>query len=345
MNDINNSFMHEVPIIGRDSDSAGLLEDKFCRLKDYIGQRVIGQRDLIEMLLVGMLTGGHVLIEGVPGLAKTTVACALAEAVEGEFSRVQFTPDLLPSDIIGTEIYIHDKADFTFRAGPVFCNILLADEINRAPAKVQSALLEAMEERQVSVGNASHLLPGLFMVIATQNPIEQEGTYNLPEAQLDRFMMNIVVNYPSYEEELKILKLPHDVDSARVVHKDKKACHTLSEAELFDAQRQVSKVYVSDAVLSYIVSLARATRYPADYDEKLSKYIEHGVSPRASIALMHCAKAFAWLHRDSFVSPYHVQKVLPHIFRHRIGSSFEADSEGLSVDDMIARLLQVVAIS
>lgn len=314
-------------------------DNKLARLKSSIESRVIGQKDLVESMLVCLLCDGHMLIEGMPGLAKTTAAKALANGIDAEFHRVQFTPDLLPSDLIGTDIFIQEKGNFSFRKGPIFHNILLADEINRAPAKVQSALLEAMEEKQVTVGHESYKLPELFMVIATQNPIEQEGTYNLPEAQLDRFLMNPLVSYPNHEEELRILEL----DDRRASGKDTKAI-TIKQEDVFRAKEEAAETYIDPKLKDYIVSLVAATREPGKYDPDLAKWIECGASPRASIALMRCSRALAWLNGDKYVSPYHIQKLAPSILRHRIILSFGAEAENISRETVIKRLIEIVAV-
>ena len=306
-----------------------------------IQSKIIGQHQIIEQMLVCLLTDGHALLEGMPGLAKTRSAKAIADGIEGAFHRIQFTPDLLPSDLIGTEIYIHEKSDFVFRKGPLFNNILLADEINRAPAKVQSALLEAMEEKQVTVGHKSYPLPELYMVIATQNPIEQEGTYNLPEAQLDRFMMHLEVGYPNHQEELAIVEL----DEKRQQHTREEASLPLTSAEEVLAARQaVSHHYISENLKKYVVSLASATRTPGKYDRELAKWLVHGVSPRATIALVRCAKALAWLRGDEYVTPEHIHEVAFPVFRHRIYPSFESEADGISRNEIIRKLLDVVAI-
>src|SRR5665213_2832060 len=288
---------------------------KLANLQKMIEGRIIGQQALTRNMLICLLCDGHILIEGMPGLAKTTAAKALAEGVEGDFHRVQFTPDLLPSDLIGTEIYVHEKSNFVFRKGPIFNNILLADEINRAPAKVQSALLEAMEEKQVSVGHKTYPLPELYMVLATQNPIEQEGTYNLPEAQLDRFLMYTVVGYPTPEEERKIL----DYDETRRKRTAPEPAMTVcTQEELFAARQACAGIHVDEKLKQYTVSLVSATREPGKYDEKLAEWIRHGASPRATLALLRCAKALAWLQGGDYVSPGHIQSVAPDILRHRI---------------------------
>lgn len=305
-----------------------------------IQSKIIGQHQIIEQMLVCLLTDGHVLLEGMPGLAKTRSAKAIADGIEGAFHRIQFTPDLLPSDLIGTEIYIHEKSDFVFRKGPLFNNILLADEINRAPAKVQSALLEAMEEKQVTVGHKSYPLPELYMVIATQNPIEQEGTYNLPEAQLDRFMMHLEVGYPDHQEELLIVEL----DEKRQQHTKEAFLPLTSTQEILAARQSVSRHYISENLKKYVVSLASATRTPGKYDRELAKWIVHGVSPRATIALIRCAKALAWLRGDEYVTPTHIHDVAFPVLRHRIYPSFESEADGISRNEIIRKLLDLVAI-
>ncbi|MGZ3632832.1 MAG: AAA family ATPase [Parachlamydiaceae bacterium] len=314
-------------------------QHQLFNLLTSVQSKIIGQHRLIESMLVCLLTDGHILIEGMPGLAKTRSAKAIADGIDGEFHRIQFTPDLLPSDLIGTEIYIHEKSDFIFRKGPLFNNILLADEINRAPAKVQSALLEAMEEKQVTVGHKSYPLPELYMVIATQNPIEQEGTYNLPEAQLDRFMMHLEVEYPSPEEELLILEL----DEKRTLGSLTQAHPITKKEQVLEARKAVSDVFISDQLKKYIVSLTTATRTPEKYDTDLAKWLEHGASPRATIAMIRCAKALAWLRGDEYVLPTHIHHVAPSILRHRIIPSFEAEADGISRNMIIKRLLEVVA--
>jgi MoxR-like ATPase len=280
------------------------------------------------------------LVEGMPGLAKTTAVNALSEALEGDFHRVQFTPDLLPSDLVGTDIYRHEKAEFEFRPGPLFHNILLADEVNRAPAKVQAALLEAMGERQITVGQQTYSLPELFMVLATQNPVEQEGTYQLPEAQLDRFLMQVVVDYPTHAEELQILELDHNRQQAQEIE----IPVPLSQKSLFAMRKSASGLFLDPKLNQYIVDLVQATRNPAVYDKELARWCRFGASPRASLALARCARARAWLDEEDFVSPGHIQEIAPDILRHRILLSFEAEAEGITADDLIQRLLSLVAI-
>jgi MoxR-like ATPase len=309
-------------------------------LREHLATRVIGQTSFIDSMLICLLSDGHLLIEGLPGLAKTTAVKALAEAIEGDFHRIQFTPDLLPSDLIGTDIYRHEKGEFEFRQGPLFHNILLADEVNRAPAKVQSALLEAMGEHQITVGQTTYQLPKFFMVLATQNPVEQEGTYHLPEAQLDRFLMQANVEYPDRNEELQILEL----DNAQQQQKPTPPSNPLSQKELFDIRQEVNKLYLDPKLNSYIVDLVQASRNPKAYDKDLTRWCRFGASPRASIALARCARARAWLDDEEFVAPHHIQAVAPAILRHRILLTFEAEAEGVTTDDFLSRLLDMVAI-
>jgi MoxR-like ATPase len=312
----------------------------FDPVRRHLASRIIGQQELIDSMLVCLLSDGHMLVEGLPGLAKTTAVKSLAESIEGDFHRVQFTPDLLPSDLIGTDIYRHEQGEFIFSPGPLFHNILLADEINRAPAKVQSALLEAMGERQVTVGQRTYALPRLFMVLATQNPIEQEGTYHLPEAQLDRFLMHVTVAYPNREEELAILEL----DSAQQRHPPEPPARPMKQAELFTARAEAAKVYLDAKLNGYIVDLVLASRNPKRYDADLTRWCRFGASPRASIAIARCARARAWLEGAEYVSPHHVQKVAHEVLRHRILLTFEAEADGVTTDDFIDRLLSVVAV-
>lgn len=320
--------------------STTLLREKhpLAHLMGSIQSKIIGQHRVIEQMLVCLLADGHVLLEGMPGLAKTRSAKAVADGIHADFHRIQFTPDLLPSDLIGTEIYIHEKSDFIFRKGPLFNNVLLADEINRAPAKVQSALLEAMEEKQVTVGHHTYKLPELYMVIATQNPIEQEGTYNLPEAQLDRFMMHLEVGYPTPEEELQIIGL----DEAK---NNTFESHTLTSIEeVLRARKEAAAIFISDALKKYVVSLVTATRTPEKYDADLAEWIEYGASPRATLAMIRTAKALAWLRGDEYVTPAHIHAIAAPVLRHRIHPSFEAEAKGVSRNAIVNKLLKVVAI-
>ncbi|AHF02453.1 ATPase AAA [Marichromatium purpuratum 984] len=309
-------------------------------LRAHVSARIVGQHAFVDSMLICLLSDGHLLVEGMPGLAKTSAVKALAEGLEGDFHRIQFTPDLLPSDLIGTDIYRHERGEFEFRQGPLFHNVLLADEINRAPAKVQSALLEAMAERQITVGQRTYPLPGLFMVLATQNPVEQEGTYHLPEAQLDRFLMQAVVDYPSRDEELAILSL----DQRRHTEPSPPPDQLLSQAELQHARAEVAALHLDPKLEGYVVDLVQATRDPGRYHPDLARWCRFGASPRASIALARCARARAWLDGERFVAPHHIQAVAPEILRHRLLLSFEAEAEGVTTDTLIERLLALVAI-
>lgn len=310
-------------------------------LNTWLNDQIIGQEHLIQRLLIALLADGHLLVEGAPGLAKTKAIKTLSQAIEGNFHRIQFTPDLLPSDVTGTDIYRPEQGTFTFQPGPIFHNLVLADEINRAPAKVQSALLEAMAERQVSVGSKTYPLPNLFMVMATQNPIEQEGTYPLPEAQLDRFLLHVVVDYPSIEAERRILKLARNEAAAVVVD----APAIISQATLQAARYEVLDMYMAESVEEYIVQLINATRRPTAYSPELANLIEYGASPRATIALDRCARAHAWLHGKDFVSPDDVQAVIHDVLRHRLILSFEAEATGTNTQQAIDKLLAAVPVA
>ena len=309
----------------------------FDILRQHLSHYIVGQQALIDSMLIALLCDGHILIEGMPGLAKTTAIKSLASGIEGDFHRIQFTPDLLPADLVGTDIYKHESGEFQFRPGPLFHNILLADEINRSPPKVQSALLESMAERQITVGQQTYPLPALFMVLGTQNPVEHEGTYPLPEAQLDRFLLHLRVDYPSRDEELRILDL---LDQPKLTL----ATQKITQPEIFAARDAVKQVYLDDKLKGYIVDMVRASRAPRNYDSDLTRWQRFGASPRATIALIHCARALAWLQGESYVSPAHIHAVAPNILRHRILLSFEAEADNVSPDDFIQRLLQVVAI-
>jgi MoxR-like ATPase len=315
---------------------------KLTKVRQYIESKVIGQKSLIDNMLICLIAGGHMLLEGMPGLAKTRSAKALANSIDCNFKRIQFTPDLLPSDITGSEIYVREKNDFEFKAGPIFNNIILADEINRAPAKVQSALLEAMGEGQITIGLNTIKLPELFLVIATQNPVEQEGTYNLPEAQLDRFMMKVKVDYPTPEEELEILRLETSKDK---IEKSKKEFAATNETEILEARRKASEIYMDEKIENYIVSIVCSTRIPENYSPEIASLIRYGASPRASIALAKASKALALLDDSEFVAPHHVQQVAFEVLRHRIIPSFEAEADNISTDDIISQILQVVAVA
>lgn len=309
----------------------------FDLLRRHLSHYIVGQHALIDSMFIAMLCDGHILLEGMPGLAKTTAIKSLASGIEGDFHRIQFTPDLLPADLVGTDIYKHESGEFQFRPGPLFHNILLADEINRSPPKVQSALLESMAERQITVGQQTYQLPELFMVLGTQNPVEHEGTYPLPEAQLDRFLFHVKVDYPSRDEELRIIELSEQPKPTNSVQK-------ITQAEIFAAREAVKQVYLDEKLKGYIVDMVRASRNPQSYDRDLTRWQRFGASPRASIALIHCARALAWLQGESYVSPSHIQAVAPNILRHRILLSFEAEADNVTPDDFVQRLLQVVAI-
>jgi MoxR-like ATPase len=321
--------------------------DDILQLGKRIGQSIIGQEAMVERLLLGLLANGHLLVEGLPGLAKTRAIKSLAKNLDSELSRVQFTPDLLPADITGSEIYFSEggKGEFKFQQGPIFANLILADEINRAPAKVQSALLEAMEERQVTVGGKSYPLPALFMVMATQNPIEQEGTYPLPEAQLDRFLMHVQVGYPDETSEAAIMRLNRDEENE--AHGDSKpaAPQKLNPQAVFDARREIGAVTVSDPVEKYMVALVFATRYPDRYDKALAKLLQVGVSPRGVIGLDKVSRAYAWLKGRDYVTPDDVKAIVNDVFRHRLILSYEAHASNTSSDHVVDRIAELVAVS
>ncbi|MGI1678296.1 MAG: MoxR family ATPase [Cellvibrionaceae bacterium] len=311
------------------------------QLQDWMNSQIIGQPDLVERLMIALLADGHLLVEGPPGLAKTKAVKTLSDGIEGDFHRIQFTPDLLPSDVTGTDIYRPENGSFEFQPGPIFHNLVLADEINRAPAKVQSALLEAMAERQISVGRSTYPLPDLFMVMATQNPIEQEGTYPLPEAQLDRFLMHVPVNYPDASAEAEVLRLVRNEAAAAPVSEPKK----ISKATLQEARQSVLTIHMAPAVEEYIVQLIIATRQPEKYSSELASFLEFGASPRGTISLDRCARAHAWLNGQDFVTPDDVQKVIHDVLRHRIILSFEAEASGVTPDDVINQLVNVVPVA
>lgn len=299
---------------------------------------IVGQKYMVERLLIGLLSNGHILLEGVPGLAKTLAIKSLASTIHAQFSRIQFTPDLLPADVIGTMIYNQKKEEFTVRQGPIFANFILADEINRAPAKVQSALLEAMQEKQVTIGDQTFKLPNPFLVLATQNPIEQEGTYPLPEAQVDRFMLKIVVGYPGKEEERKIIRqnLANEYPAANPI---------LQQEDILKARKVVKDVYMDEKIEKYIIDIVFATRYPAEY--KLNKFtglISFGGSPRASINLAMASKAYAFIKRRGYVIPEDVRAVCNDVLRHRIGLTYEAEAENITTEMVVNEILNTVEV-
>lgn len=316
-------------------------------LEAAIGQSIVGQQEVIRRLLIGLLANGNLLIEGLPGLAKTRAIKAMARHLEADFSRIQFTPDLLPSNVTGSDVYHQGDSGpvFRFSPGPLFANLVLADEINRAPAKVQSALLEAMEERQVTVSGTSHRLPELFMVLATQNPIEQEGTYPLPEAQLDRFLMKVLIDYPAVADEVSVIRLVRSEEQA-AQQPEQVANETIKVAQqaIFAARREIAALHVAEPVEQYIAELVNATRHPAALSPELERWIELGASPRASLALDRCGRAHAWLNGRDYLDPQDVQAVAPDVLRHRIGLSFAAQGEGVDTEAVIAQLLAVVAL-
>ena len=316
------------------------LCEAFQTLEKDLESQVIDQPQLVRSLIISLLADGHLLVEGAPGLAKTKAIKEMAARLHGHFNRIQFTPDLLPSDITGTEIYHQDTNQFVFQHGPVFANLILADEINRSPAKVQSALLEAMSERQVTVAGETRKLDELFLVMATQNPLEQEGTYPLPEAQLDRFLMHVFLDYPNREAELKILRLVRGE-----LKQPEPVALQISKQQTLDARRQIVELFVSEAVEEYMVQLTLATRQPQNWGEDLDAWLSAGVSPRATIALERCARAQAWLSGRDFVTPDDVQAVFPNVYRHRLYLSYEALGQGVTAETVVQTILQRVPIA
>jgi MoxR-like ATPase len=314
------------------------LHQTIDSLKTWLNSRIVGQEQLIERLIIAILADGHLLVEGAPGLAKTKAIKTASEGIDADFHRVQFTPDLLPSDITGSDIYRPEQAVFEFQAGPLFHNLVLADEINRAPAKVQSALLEAMAERQVSVGKKSYPLPDLFLVMATQNPIEQEGTYPLPEAQMDRFLMHVMVDYPTPASEKTILQLSR----AEATGSQSSDVEPSPQKTIMDARQQVLAVHMDEAVEEYLVQIILATRNTQAYGEDLASWLDYGASPRATIALDRCSRAVAWLDGRDFVTPDDIRAVAHDVLRHRLILSFEAEAAGISANQVIDKLLASV---
>jgi len=325
------------------SPGAADAHSAFISLRQAANELIIGQQRLMERLLIALLSNGHLLVEGAPGLAKTTAIKVIADRIEGDFHRIQFTPDLLPADLTGTEIYRPQEGSFEFQQGPIFHNLILADEVNRAPAKVQSALLEAMGEHQVTVGRITYRLPQLFLVMATQNPIEQEGTYPLPEAQLDRFLMHVAIGYPGADAELKILNL------ARQQARDELGQHQaapvmVTQQQVFTAQEGVLDLYLAPALQEYIVQMVLATRDPGRWDKELAALVSYGASPRATIGLDRCSRARAWLANRDYVSPDDVHAVIHDVMRHRVLLSYEAEADGVTVDQLVDRLLDRVPV-
>ena len=320
-------------------------DNPIAQLRDQLTKTILGQPLLVDRIIIALLADGHLLVEGAPGLAKTRAIRSLADHIEADFQRIQFTPDLLPGDITGTDIFRPQTGEFEFQKGPIFHNLVLADEINRAPAKVQAALLEAMAERQVSVGKTTYPLEPLLLVMATQNPIEQEGTYPLPEAQLDRFLLHVVVSYPDQKAEREILKLVRK----ELIHSnngsDESPAVKIQQKDILQARQQILTMFMSEAVEEYIVQLVVATREPGRYDASLSELLEYGASPRATLALDRCARANAWLRGADFVSPDDVQAVAYDVLRHRIILSFEAEANGISADQVIRNLINKVPVA
>lgn len=314
--------------------------EQFSTLKEYLSEQIVGQHALVENLLIALLADGHLIVEGPPGLAKTRAVNALADGVEADFHRIQFTPDLLPADLTGTDIYRPEDGSFVFQPGPLFQNLVLADEINRAPAKVQSALLEAMAEGQVTVGKTTYQLPDLFLVMATQNPLEQEGTYPLPEAQLDRFLMHLEIDYPNAAAELDILRL----NRGEALGNISKPKSQITQTEIFAARKEVLEIYLAPVLEQYIVDLVMATRDGEKYDEQLAKWLAYGASPRATIALDRCSRARAWLNGRDFVSPEDIQAVFHNVLRHRLMLTYQAEAEGITSNQLLDHILSLVAV-
>ena len=326
-----------------DAKSLSPAQTALNQLSAYINTKIIGQEVLVERMLIALLADGHLLVEGAPGLAKTRAINVLSQSIEADFHRVQFTPDLLPADLTGTEIYRPQSGSFDFQKGPLFHNLILADEINRAPAKVQAALLEAMAERQITVGKATYPLPPLFMVMATQNPIEQEGTYPLPEAQLDRFLLHVKIDYPNAVHEQSILHLAR-AEARGVTQQANAFQQKISQHNVFAARNEVLDIYMAASLEQYLLQIVLATRNPGAYGTDLANWIEYGASPRASIALDRCARAKAWLNQRDFVDPGDIQDMAYDVLRHRIILSYEAEAEGVSSDEVIKQLIARIAV-
>ncbi|MBF0264539.1 MAG: MoxR family ATPase [Gammaproteobacteria bacterium] len=328
--------------------------DNLLEVKEKISKKIIGQEIFVNKLIIALLADGHILVEGAPGLAKTKAIREMGLLIEGDFHRIQFTPDLLPADLTGTEIYRPQDGSFHFQQGPLFHNLILADEINRAPAKVQAALLEAMAEHQITVGRETYALPNFFLVMATQNPIEQEGTYPLPEAQLDRFLMHLEVDYPDKESEKTILELNRNEFSelnTRYLNQAQNINNSaeldmaiLNQSTLFEARQEILSLHMSEDVQAYLLALIHASRNPENIDPNLKRWIKYGASPRATIALDRCARAHAWLNGQDYVSPTNIQAVAPDVFRHRLLLSFDAEASGIDANQCINLILSQVAI-
>ncbi len=314
---------------------------EILRLKSFISRHIIGQQKLVERLLMALLADGHLLVEGAPGLAKTRAIKVLGDGIKADFHRVQFTPDLLPADLTGTEIYRPQDGTFQFQRGPLFHNLILADEVNRAPAKVQSALLEAMAERQITVGRETYPLPQLYLVMATQNPIEQEGTYPLPEAQLDRFLLHVEITYPEAEDELAILELARR--EARQGY-DPTELSPVTQEAVFAARNEALDTYMAGNLEQYLIQVVLATRNPGAYGDDLAQWLQYGASPRATIALDRCARVHAWLNDKDFVGPEDVQAVVYDVLRHRLILNYEAEAEGITTDRVIGELITRIAV-
>ncbi|EAP96815.1 AAA family ATPase [Vibrio splendidus] len=313
-------------------------KNNFEILQNYLESQIIGQQELVKQLMIALLADGHILVEGPPGLAKTRAVKSLADCVKGDFHRIQFTPDLLPADLTGTDIFRPETGEFTFQSGPIFNSLILADEINRAPAKVQAAMLEAMAEKQVTAGRKTYALPDLFLVMATQNPIEQEGTYPLPEAQLDRFLLHLEVAYPDMESELEILRLNRgEAQGNQPVQPE-----PISQQTIFEARQEVLNIHMADTIEQYIIRLVMATRQPKQYSDQLDQWLDMGVSPRATIALDRCARAHAWLAGRDYVTPQDVQAMAFPVLRHRLLRSYHAQAEGVTANQVIAHLISLV---
>lgn len=317
--------------------------DSILTLKEHVESHIIGQEMLVNRLLIALLADGHMLVEGAPGLAKTKAIKVLSDGIESNFHRIQFTPDLLPADLTGTEVYRPQDGSFVFQQGPLFHNLVLADEINRAPAKVQSALLEAMAERQITVGKVTYKLPDLFLVMATQNPIEQEGTYPLPEAQLDRFLMHVSIGYPDAEAEHKILNLVRD-EALNGIKEIADTFEPISQNKIFDARREVLEIHMAKNLEEYLLQIVLATRNPVSYGHDLERCALYGGSPRATIALDRCARAHAWLDGRDYVDPDDIQSIAYDVLRHRIILSYEAEAEGMTTDKFINELINRIAV-